>query len=509
MDACSRRNFLAGLSALALGCAGRSSLRTSQGARSRPPNVLFLLADQFRHDALSCAGNRVVETPHLDRLARGGVRFTSATCAAPLCGPSRAAMLSGLYQHAHRCPGNVELTRPGMPEEVVTWDERLAAAGYHAEYFGKWHVGRDNRGCYANGCPDYLREYRAYVAGKYPQRTPGAGEKLERSLDLPYRPWHVEAEMADAARQGREMPHLPMAGELAIDAADSLTAWTAAQTVDFIRRAPDAPWSATCSILHPHAPLLVARPYSRMFDPARMPLPKVLDDVFTPPERAAIPDVVTLTPDGLGQFMALYYGLVKEVDDAVGRILAALEASGQAENTLIIFTADHGEMLGDHARVAKMAFYEASVRVPMILSLPGRIPAGKTMDAPANGVDLAATILDYAGVAGGEGLHGASLRGVIEGRTEPPGAYIQLGARPTLPRGQRILRTREWKLALWRGQPFLYHLADDPDETRNLLAAPHRQDQWVQQARSLQRDLLHRMEEIKSPETDWLASVEV
>jgi arylsulfatase A-like enzyme len=189
-----------------------------------PVNVLFLMADQFRDDALSCAGNPVVHTPNLDRLATEGVRFTDAVCAAPLCGPSRASLLTGQYAHGHGCYGNYEMDQPGMREDVRTWDERLAAHGYVVEYHGKWHVGSANRSCYRGGLGDYLELYHEYLRERYPDRRKRPGEAVDRYSKWPYRPVAADRMMLESLKQKLVMPHHNEAGEHAAPAGDSLTA---------------------------------------------------------------------------------------------------------------------------------------------------------------------------------------------------------------------------------------------------------------------------------------------
>ena len=496
----SRRNLLLG-----------GFAEAAQAHSAPPTNVLFLMADQFRFDAMSCAGNPVVETPHLDRLAAEGARFTAAVCSTPLCGPSRASLLTGRYSHGHRCFGNFEIAQKGgLPEEADTWDEMLAAHGYHVQYHGKWHTGAANRSCYHDGLPYYLDLYHRDLEERFPGRKALEGEAVDRYTKWPYRPFPVDRMMAEALRRKLFMPHHNEAGEHTVPADMSLTAWTAGRVVRFLESRPAQPFSISCSILHPHAPLVAPRPYARMYDPAKMPLPTVLDDVFTPPERRAIPGVLTLAPEGLGGFIALYYGLVKEIDDWAGRILAALDRSGLAGNTLVVFTADHGEMLGEHSRVSKMVFYEASVRVPLLLRLPGRIPRGSAPGSPVPGADVAPTILDYCAVVIPRRMHGRSLRPVIEGRSEgAQGAFCELHAPGRSPEEQRIWRTREWKLSFLAGKPYLHHLVEDPQETRNLLDPAHRRERWVSEARKLKQAMLSRLEEARSRELDHIRAFEL
>jgi arylsulfatase A-like enzyme len=211
----------------------------------------------------------------------------------------------------------------------------------------------------------------------------------------------------------------------------------------------------------------------------------------------------------LGSYMALYYGLVKEVDDWVGRIIGALDDAGLAANTLVVFLADHGDMLGEHSRVSKMVFYEASLRVPLIMRLPGRIPKGRKLAVPATGADVAPTILDYCNIPVPREMHGRSLRVAVEtGKAASPGALSELHA-PGAPQAQRIWRTAEWKLSFVGGKPYLYNLAEDPDETRNLLEPKHRGERWVTEAGRLRAAMLARLEETRSPEVDRIRSYDL
>ena len=488
----------------------RSLLLGGLAAGAAPANVLFLMADQFRHDALSCAGNPVVETPNLDRLAAEGVRFTDAVCTSPLCGPSRASLLTGQYAHGHRCWGNFEIKDAGgLPESAQTWDETLAGNGYHVEYHGKWHTGAANRSCYHDGLPYYLDSYHKYLEEQYPGRKKAEGEAVDRYTKWPYRPFPVDKMMADAIRRKLSMAHHNEAGENTVPASKSLTAWTAGGVVRFLQSRPKQPFSITCSILHPHAPLVASPPYTTMYDAAKMPMPRVLDDEFTPPEKRSIPKVLTLTPGGLGSYIALYYGLVREVDDWVGRILTALDGAGLASNTLVVFLADHGEMLGEHSRVSKMIPYEASLRVPLLMRLPGRIPKGRKLNAPAAAADVAPTILDYCNLPVPREMHGRSLRTAIEtGKPHSPGAFSEL-LRPEAREEQRMWRTPEWKLSFVGGKPYLYHLAEDPHETRNLLNAKHRRERWVTEAGRLRAAMLGRLEETRNPEVDRIRAFEL
>ncbi len=468
-DALGRREFLHG----ALGAAlGASALACGARARERErPNVLFLLADQLRWDALAANGGRIVATPNLDRLAGGATNFRQAICATPLCGPSRAAMLTGRLMSQHGCVFNERSDgQDGIRPEVPTFDELLAAAGYRCEYHGKWHTGGTHRAVYAAGPGEFLEEYRDEMLAKHgrPGDWRERGWRQDFYTKLPYRPFDADAALRAAMEKGIFVPHRPEVGETYLPAEDSLTAWTAGRTLRFLRSRPAQPFAVTCSFLAPHAPLIAPAPYSTMFDAREMPLPANLeDDWLLPAELRSIPDALPATPEGLGSFMALYYGLVAELDHWIGEVLRALEESGLAETTLVVFTSDHGEMLGSHRMIAKGIFFEEALRVPLLVRAPGR--PGATSAACVSGRDLFATLLAEARVDAPAGPLAAQSLGELLGQAGSGGRDFAVSELNSGADRYFALRTREWKLVLPIGRPALFQLAEDPLERRELL----------------------------------------
>ena len=471
----SRRDFLrtagvtAGLGALGLGLPG--TMRCAPDGRR--PNVLFLLVDQLRYDVFSHRGCTLIDTPNLDRLASEGAVFEDAICSSPLCGPSRASMLSGCYGYdgtfLHR---NRDPEQPSnFKKEIVTFDEALDRSGYHVEYHGKWHVGNRHLDCYRGDRRFYghkMTEYHEYLSERYTKPPLNESYGHDPYSNWHYRKWGVDGMMRTCREKGYRMTHNPMAGILEVEDEDTMTAWTAKKTVRFLNSKPAEPFGVTCSILQPHAPLIANETYAALLNPNEIPMPKNIDGYYPPSllERGKppIPEAVSADGKGLGQFMALYYGLVKELDVWVGEILDALEANGYKEDTLVVFTADHGELMGSHNSFSKMQFFEECLRVPLILRYPRKIEAGLRLDAAVSGADLAPTILDYCGVDPLTQFHGHSLRPVLEGKPpEDAYAYSDLG-------DQKCLRSKEWKLVVTDGEPdMLFHLGEDPYEMNNLL----------------------------------------
>jgi arylsulfatase A-like enzyme len=235
------------------------------------------------------------------------------------------------------------------------------------------------------------------------------------------------------------------------------------------------PFFLTVSFHAPHAPWSIAEPYYSMYERSRIPLPENRG-VCEPADRktAARRFGDLLGDEGLREYLAVYYGIVSMLDAQIGRLLQALRNTGQDRNTLVILTADHGDMQAGHGMYGKTNFsiYEETTRVPLLLRFPGVIPAGRVIQTQAGSCDLQPTILDYAGLPAPAGIHGRSLRGFIEGREDLDRPIFNERGRGR-ENIQRTIRTLEWKYAYSSGGGSqLYNLRKDPGETRNLLDDP-------------------------------------
>ena len=345
-----------------------------------PPNILWICTDQQRHDTIGAGGNPHVRTPRLDRLWREGTAWTHAFCQSPICTPSRASFLTGTY------PSTCQNTRNGNARyrgryPLVT--RLLAGAGYDCGLVGKLHL-----------------------AGAYERPEPRGddGYRYWRWSHAPRDGWPSGHAYADWVRaQGHDLGEL-IRDPAGVPAELHQTTWCAEQTIEFMRerRGTDTPWLATVNIYDPHEPFNPPAAYRARFDPERMPGPlfrpsdleqqrrlRAVDfqseardpsgplDIAHPvlpyyPGRdsAQEADAATFARDAK-TLQAAYYAMVELIDDQVGRMLDALEESGQTEDTLVIFTSDHGETLGDHGLICKgCRFYEGLVRVPLILRWP-------------------------------------------------------------------------------------------------------------------------------------------
>ncbi len=438
-------------------------------AAERRPNVLILMPDQFRADALGCAGHPVFRTPNLDRLAGEGVRFTRAYATSPLCMPARASVMSGTYPHNHHIQGN----SGRLPADDESFAQIVQRAGYHTAYIGKSHFYEHGRGV------DMVDEepYMHARGWEHVHETPGPMAAVttqsylsryweERGL------WRVYQE--DYARRARE------GGAIAVwpsplPEEDFMDSYVAARAVEWLEQVDTArPFCAWIGFGGPHTPWDAPGRYAMMYDPAAIPDPIPAPDVpeWVPPharERMLTGRDERFTPEVSRRCMANYGGKVTLIDDCIGRILDALAARGLAENTLVIFWSDHGEMGGDHQRHSKVVFYESSARIPMIVRLPAAIRAGQVSDALVEQIDVFGTVVEAAGAEPSQRAFAKSLLTLARGEVERLHDAVFSEVRRTV-----MIRDDRYKYAVDpQGRGYLLHdMEQDPLEQRNLVGHP-------------------------------------
>ncbi len=444
-----RRNFLGTMGGVVAAPLANAPGRT---------NVLLILSDQYYHSAMGVAGNPVIKTPNFDRLAREGVRFTNAVCPTPFCSPSRATIMTGLYPHKHGITYNVGDPARGLDPKLPSTEQYLSEAGYACAQRGKWHLGDKTRiPGYAND-PD--PDYAEYLANVLPKT-----ERKGRRGTVTY---------TEVVRKALEKTDSGVViGRSDVPAEHTQESWLAGLAIKQMEAMASKPFFMTVSLPAPHAPWAINDPYYSMYDRARIALPANRNAV-EPVDRTSASWVLgeALGDAGLREYLAVYYGMCSMVDANVGRLLSALKRLNLERNTLVIFMADHGDMQAGHGMYGKTNFsiYEETTRIPMLMRLPGRIPAGHLVRTQAGACDIQPTILDYLGMKPASAIHGRSLRSYIDGREDL--------ARPVFTereRGkenfQRTIRTIEWKYCYCSsGESQLYHLAKDPGETKNLLS---------------------------------------
>jgi arylsulfatase A-like enzyme len=495
----------------------------------KKPNLLFIITDQQRFDALSIAGNQVLKTPNLDRLANQGVWFKNAYTQCAVCGPSRASILTGCTVENHGILTNgladsgTKQSATIMPQK--TFDQILFEnGGYHCEYYGKWHTPEFAASCYKNpvknavsgrsifGSNGDIRFYKDnYLNQTYPKPPLKSGELYDTFTERPYVPNMLDKRYGMTQTQvnnsGISYAQPDLHGTIAIPDEHSLTAFRAKQTMEALERLKDSTFSITCSFHFPHAPMLPSKYYSDMFPVDEMSVPvSISDQMLNSPyynsnSRTKNPEYAD--PEKIKYLISDYYALVKEIDDWVGNILNKLDELGLAENTLVIFTSDHGEMLGAHGMREKNIFLEESAHIPMIIRLPGKIEPESVVEGYVSTMDLYATILDYTGVAGPVS-DGKSLRGLIDKTDKTNGKYVVtewLNNGDKMP-GYMIL-IEGWKMFIPYSETStvidaLYNLNDDPYEMNNLLGSNPDKKNYTAKVNELHTDLVNWLKEHNS-----------
>jgi choline-sulfatase len=423
------------------------------------PNVLVIMSDQ--QQAATVDPDGPCDTPHLDRLAAHGARFTHCYTPSPVCSPARASFMTGRLPHQHGMV-DVEHAVPAYRADLIDgapmWSQQLEAAGYRLGYYGKWHVERSQD----LGRFGFTRS-AAYQAGPGPDYF---GYRMRLGLtDSPV--------LADPFRIVSQpgYPDLLLYGVTDEPVQSTLEYFTVSNALEFLDEAcagPDA-WALMVSTKAPHEPYVVPRPYFDRYDPDRIELPASFDDDLA--DRPAIyrrqQSVWTdLTADDFRTATACYYAACSLVDDQVGRLLDRIQAAGQLDNTIVVYTSDHGDLMGAHRLLLKgVPAFEEVYRVPLIVSWPAAIEGGQVIEDPVQAHDIAETLARLSGT--GLGGHAVDLLPRLTGAGEPPRttAFAEL-------HGQRFSYTQR---VVWEDGFKLVFNAFDFDELYDLTADPHEQ----------------------------------
>jgi choline-sulfatase len=417
----------------------------------RRPNVLLIMSDEHGPMFSSAYGHRLVRSPHLDRLAAAGVTFDAAYCPSPLCVPSRAAFMTG--KHLHRV-GAYDNGAP-FPSDEATWAHMLRAAGYEVALDGKMHfIG-----------PDTLHGFDRQLTRDTHGRI--AGSAWLDPFPRGFRDGATTRRWVEEAGPGKK-------GNLVFD--DEVEAAALAYLQEKSRSAAEQPWALCVSFLAPHFPLVVPEPYFSMYYPDNVDMPSIppghVESQHPAHERGRLAyDLYDYTEEQIRRCRAAYYGLVTHLDERIGRLLDAVADPALRENTVVIYTSDHGEFIGEHGLWWKNDFYEHAARVPLMISWPERFAAGARFGGATSLLDLTRTIVDLAGAPDPGDLDGASLLGVLHDPRRAlwkDEAYCEYYGHSTN-RAQRKLRAGRWKLCYYHGEPVeLYDLETDPNELTDL-----------------------------------------
>ncbi len=395
------------------------------------PNLLIVYPDQMRADALGCAGNAVLRTPNADRLAAEGVHFAQAYTAFPLCCPFRASLFTGKYPHAHGLCANHYPIPLGQPFLA----DLLRQVGYRTGYVGKWHLSGGHK--------------HAYVPS-------GAGRLgFERFIGFSRGHQYLQPifyrDSPEPLTAGRYEPELQTDHLLEL-----LEGW---------RGHDSDPFFAMISYGPPHPPLSAPESVLARYAPAAVPLRANVPNEPAAQERAR-------------RFTAAYYGLVSSIDDCLGRILQYLDDTRLAEDTLLVFVSDHGEMAGEHGLYGKKSYYEGSMRVPLLVRYPRRFAGGRRLESLADpSVDLMPTLLQAAGIEVPAEVQGTSLLPVLDGEAASVREAVfyeicmEREGPERFPVPERGVRTRDWLYVRTPAGPkALFDLKRDPLECRDLSA---------------------------------------
>lgn len=430
------------------------------------PNVLYIHSDQHNPLVTGCYGDNLVRTPHLDALAAAGVVLDNAYCPSPICVPSRMSSLTGRHPHENQVWTNSH----GLDSSIPTLAHAMGAGGYRPVLVGRMH---------ALG-PDQLHGYADRLVGDHGPNYPG-------------NPGADHGELAGTTGPHRVSLRKSGHGQNAYQVHDEDVT---AAAVDFLNRTgvrrragqPAEPFSLTVGYMLPHQPFVARREdyeyYHARIHPPRTPEP--FGDHLHPHVRMWRQqcDIVEVSAAETRRARAAYWALVARMDTMIGQILTALRANGLDRNTLIVYSSDHGEQVGEHGLWWKQTFYEDSVRVPAIVCWPGRLPAGRRCRHVVSSLDLNATMLDAMGCPALPHSRGRTLLPLLWGDQEviwDDVAFSEFcldaagagGPFPVEGVLQRMIRRGPWKLNYYHGQPCqLFNLEEDPRERRDLAGDP-------------------------------------
>ena len=433
-------------------------LSHSPRAEERKPNILLLMSDDL-NSALSGFGHPQCKTPRLDALAKRGVRFENMHCQYPVCGSSRASLMTGLYPYTNGMLGNGGNLRKNLPN-VVTLSQLFRNNGYHAGRVSKiYHMGIPFEIIAGTADHDDAPSWDETVNIKAPEQN-APGERTEWSpKDKSSQTFTgVEASTGD----------LEHADGMAADAA-----------IEFLKQNKDQPFFLGCGFVRPHVPLVAPSKYFDRYDRDTMVAPEVpkgdLEDVPKIIRNYKSIDRYGVTPELHKGLLEAYYASISYMDEQVGRVLEALDELGLRENTIVIFSSDHGYLLGHHHKFQKQHLFEESTRVPFILSVPWMTKShGHASNKITELVDLYPTLAELAGLTPPANLQGQSLLPLLKNPTTKE--WSKDLAFSISRSGGESIRTSKWRFTHWgfgaKGEE-LYDLKNDPNEFTNLARDPN------------------------------------
>lgn len=422
------------------------------------PNLLFIISDQRRTDTMAAYGNTSYQVPVINRFASECVLFERAYCTQPLCTPSRSSMMTGTWPHQNGC---THLNVP-LHQDAMTLPELLADPEYRTGFFGKWHLGNETSAQHG------FQEWRS-IEDIYEQWDAAGHSKDARSSydhflrSAGYQPDNTKKNVFTREYAANLPVEYTKATYLGIEASK------------FIYENRRQPWLLYVSTLEPHTPQ--TGPLNDLHTEAEAPLPNNYPGIPTTPEPESYKcdrEQTKLDHAGFQRVARNYAGLCSLVDQAIGRILWMLEVTGQSDNTIVVYTADHGEMLGSHSMRYKQVMYEESARVPYLLRVPFRSRRPTRIAQPVSHIDLVPTMMHLLG-RDATGLGGRSLVEVLEKKRPPEDVFLEWTEHDAdtfncaIPSGRTVVSPDGHKLVLYEtGVSMLFDLNRDPMEMNNV-----------------------------------------
>jgi len=461
-----RREFIKATVALGAGTMLANTLESSEAMKK--PNILFIMTDQQRFDTIASLGNSDIYTPNLDRLVKRGITFTNCYSTCPECVPARATIRTGCEPNKTLIYGNAYFDKPN-PGQAPTIEGRcglylaktMKNLGYRTFGIGKFHtipwdedLGYDvhlhSEEIYKNADQRFRDSYSSWIAKEHSEFNFIEGLMGERT----------------------EMYYMPQMSTMPAEM--TVERWAADRAVEQIKSDSSKPYFGFVSFVGPHPPFAPPIPFNRMYDPDKMPNP-LKGDINLDHMDEHIPWMNHLiwaediNNSHARVLKARYYGEITYIDNCLGHILDAVDSTAGADNTLICFYADHGEHLGDHNAWQKESFFEASCKVPMLLSWPAKLPAEKKRDELVALTDLFGIATNAAGAS--QPRDGIDVLDMLDGKVKPRESLIAYFGKPGENNFKVMLRKKQWKYIYIAngGRQQLFNIKDDPDESRNCI----------------------------------------
>lgn len=431
------------------------------------PNILVILADDHRYDALGFLDHPFLETPTLDRLAKEGVHFKNAVVTTSLCSPSRASILTGLYAHNHRVVDNYN----PISEDLTYFPKYLQENGYDTAFVGKWHMG---------GEIDHPQPgFDHWVAFK------GQGVYFADPAQAKVKGRYVPQVSRDGLNVNGE--RVPQKGYITDELTEYSTDWLK-------ERSGDKPWMLYLSHKAVHADFLPENKYAYSYEDETFEKPKTWLDL--PDAFRDVPmwvknqrnsrhgtEFAYYSDLDLGTYYKRYCETIRSIDDSTAAVMKQLEDAGELDNTVILYLGDNGFLFGEHGLIDKRNAYEASVRIPMLMRFPNGVKGGQTLNEVVANIDVGPTMLDFAGVPVPEHMDGRSMKGLVTGESDEWRDYLLYEYYwernyPQTPTMHAVLGER-YKYIRYHGVwdvDSLHDLENDPEERINLINSPEHQE---------------------------------